>query len=98
MPRPWDDDDDDRNWGAGEDFDDDTIEAQDTDDDEPTYPCPGCGAQVYELADACPYCGEYLALDRVDHAGSRPTWVWIGAIAAIMAMLASVLFMLLGLL
>ncbi len=72
------------------------VEAEDG--DEPTYACPGCGAQVYELADACPYCGEYLAFDRVDHASQRPTWVWIGAIAAIMAMLASVLLMLLGLL
>jgi len=96
MPRQWDDDDDDRDWGAGDSFDDETVEAEDG--DEPTYPCPSCGAQVYELADACPYCGEYLAFDRVDHASQRPTWVWIGAIAAIIAMLASVLLMLFGLL
>lgn len=98
MPRhsTWDDDeDDDRDWSAGE-FHDESIDADD--DTEPTYPCPSCRALVYEEAHACPYCGEYLAFDDPHHGSGRPWWVWVGAIAALASILGWVLLMVLGLL
>lgn len=38
--------------------DDDLI---DNDDDDRTIPCPACGAGIYEDADQCPRCGEWIA-------------------------------------
>ena len=69
-----------------DDEDDDPVEPDD--ETEPTYPCPGCRAQVYEEADACPYCGEYLAWDDAHPHRGRPWWVWAGAIVALMSAIA----------
>lgn len=90
MPRQssWDDDDDDHDWAS----------ESDDDESEPTFPCPGCGRQIYEEAHACPYCGEYLAFDDPHGGPSRPWWVWVGVIAALASILGGVLVMLLGLL
>lgn len=85
-------DDDDRDW-APDDPDDDPVEPDD--DDAATYPCPGCGRQIYEEADACPYCGEYLNFAGT-HGFQRPWWVYAGAILALVSILGYVLLMLLG--
>jgi hypothetical protein len=42
-------------WDEPEDEDD----AWD-DDDSATVACPNCGRQVYEDAEQCPHCGEYI--------------------------------------
>ena len=95
MPRQssWDDDDDDRDWSSGDD-DHDPVDSDD--DDASTYPCPACGRQIYEEADACPYCGEYLNFGGT--LGFKyPWWVYAGAVLALASMLGWVLLMLLGL-
>ena len=65
----WDDDDWDDEY-ADEAYDD-------VDDESYTVECPECGSDVYEDAEQCPACGQYVV-----HASSnyvwkdRPTW-WI---------------------
>jgi hypothetical protein len=81
---PWNDDaDDSRDWSADEGFDD-PVDADA--DDEPTIPCPGCGREIYAEADACPYCGEYLLYSDMPPHG-QATWVTIGAMLALLAMI-----------
>ncbi len=62
----WDDDDFD-----DDDFDDD----YDDDDESETIPCPSCGADIYEDAEACPHCGDYI-----HHGYSRGWWSFGGAL------------------
>lgn len=40
-------------------------------DDPPVdvVPCPNCGAEVYEEAERCPACGDYIV-----HGGGRSAW------------------------
>lgn len=40
------------------DYDD---EEHDTEEDD-VIPCPACHREVYELAERCPHCGEYITL------------------------------------
>jgi len=68
----WDDDSDDFEEDSEEDF-------EDEDDSSETIPCPQCGAEIYEDAEACPHCGDYM------HHGYRPGygaawWTFGGAI------------------
>ena len=78
MPAEWEDDGYDESWGTA--------------DDEPvdTVPCSNCGAEVYEDAEQCPRCGEWIP-----HGSSalttKPLW-WqiigvLGIIAVILALL-----------
>lgn len=46
-----------------------------------TQPCPHCQADVYEDAEQCPSCGNYLS--REDSVERKPVWVVIGALAAL---------------
>ena len=46
-----------------DDFDDDTV------------PCPNCGSDIYEDAEQCPICSEYIT-----HGSQiRPHWKWTSA-------------------
>jgi hypothetical protein len=57
---------------------------RDLTDDESTDTarCPHCGAEVYEDADKCPVCGEWILRAGVSPARLRPWW-WIAlALAA----------------
>jgi hypothetical protein len=63
-----------------------------TDDEEPadTIPCGHCGADVYEEAEQCPRCGEWITRHSSPLTG-RPLW-WqliglLGVIAVILALL-----------
>ncbi|MGB9626706.1 MAG: zinc ribbon domain-containing protein [Phycisphaerae bacterium] len=67
MPhRPTDDDD----WSEQEDFDDDSADAE---SDE--YPCPACGRSIYDDAEKCPYCGEWITPPGTAETRSR-SWFW----------------------
>jgi len=37
----------------------------------PTVPCPACGKDVYEDADRCCHCGQYIT-----HAAEHPSRLW----------------------
>ncbi len=41
----------------------------------PTLPCPHCGAEIYEDAERCPHCEEYLSDEDVRPA--RKSWLII---------------------
>ena len=55
----------------------DPSDMDDSDDeDEDTTPCPYCGKSVYEQAEVCPYCHNYIS--REDAARRYPWWIWVG--------------------
>jgi len=74
-----------------DDLDEDSWEDVPDDDDESvTLPCPSCGAEVYEDADICPVCGEFIIRSsRVWE--DRPVWYvvlgLIGIAAVVLALL-----------
>ncbi|GAB4145916.1 MAG: hypothetical protein Tsb009_18310 [Planctomycetaceae bacterium] len=67
---------------------------QDNENDEtPTVTCSNCGADVYEDADSCPRCGEFLVAAHSPLAG-KPAWfvaIGIVGILAVLILLSGVL-------
>jgi hypothetical protein len=55
--------------------DEDPDEPDYEDDESETVPCPNCGASLYEDADYCPRCNQYVTPDTSAWSG-RPLW-WI---------------------
>lgn len=77
----WDDDE----WSEEEDW------PGDDDGESLTRPCPSCHEEIYEDAEQCPYCGEYVVHSSTAWEG-KPTW-WIllgllGVVATIVALTA----------
>lgn len=80
-----------------DDFEDDepdewNLEADDDEEEETAVlPCPSCGAEVYEDAERCPVCGEFIIGRRLRAWEGRPTWwivlglVGIGAVVWVLA-------------
>lgn len=58
--------------------DDDDPEFDDDDDDDLTVSCPHCGEPVFEDAEQCPSCGNYLS--KEDTPWSRPVWLVVGVV------------------
>jgi predicted nucleic acid-binding Zn ribbon protein len=55
-------------------------------EDDDTVPCPHCGADVYEDAEQCPACGQYLSAE--DRPAGRPArWVMVVMVLALIAVL-----------
>jgi hypothetical protein len=54
--------------------DEDSLD-EDSEDLTDTLPCPHCGADVYEDAECCPNCGNYIIRHGAALSG-RPLW-WI---------------------
>ena len=66
-------DQDDVDWDTEDDHGDDS------DDGEPTVPCPYCRHEILEDSPYCPSCDRYLSAD--DHAASRkPVWIMATAL------------------
>ena len=64
---------------------------QDSDEDPSgTVPCPRCGEDVYEEAERCPNCGEYITAGAVS--SSRPKWLILGVALALLAVLLWLIF------
>ena len=57
----------------------------DSEDESETLPCPFCGKPVYEAADVCPYCRNFVSI--ADLSERKPWWV----VAAVVALLAATL-------
>ena len=51
-------------------------------DDDPTASCPLCGEAIYDDAERCPACGNYLSLEEAP-AGQRPLWIMIGVVVCL---------------
>jgi hypothetical protein len=59
--------------------DDDYYDAAQYDDDSSeTLPCPNCAAEIYEDAERCPNCGEYVTPSSSLWAGRPPWWIILG--------------------
>jgi hypothetical protein len=81
-------DNDDWTQESDDDFNEDEFPDEDVDDDPTeTVPCPSCGADVYEDAEQCPYCGTYITSQTSPWAG-RSVW-WI--VLAVLGLLATIL-------
>jgi uncharacterized paraquat-inducible protein A len=57
-----------------------------------TVPCPHCGAMIYEQAEQCPECSEYIT-EEEDIPRKRPWWVVVGLS---MAFLVAIMWVLRG--
>ena len=80
SPRNYQDEDDEAEEESDPDERHDPDES-DTDDDEgderaETVPCPYCRKPVYEQAEVCPSCGNYISGE--DAPRRRPWWIWLG--------------------
>ena len=71
----WDDDDDD----FEDDFDEERPAAW--------YVCPLCGAEVYDEANVCPACDEYITPKLVTRSDLRPMWYIFLGMAGMIAVL-----------
>ncbi len=71
--------------GADDDWNDAEADyGDDTEDDEPTVPCPYCKAEILEDSPRCPYCERYISEE--DHARPRkPLWVIATAVICLAA-------------
>ena len=58
-----------------EDWDDDEEDPWETDDETAVVPCPICHMPVFEDAERCPSCGDYL-VHRRSPWSERPWW-WV---------------------
>ncbi len=84
IKESWDDDWPEEDWDE-DNWDDDDVESY-------TVACPECGTDVYEDAEQCPACGNYIVHSSSAYVWQgRPVW-WIvigllGIIAVIFALL-----------
>ena len=71
------------------DIDEDPDESDMDDGDSGTEEsdCPYCGKAVYEQAEVCPHCRNYIS--REDAPRRLPRWVWTAAVLALAGMLTS---------
>ncbi|MCA9076023.1 MAG: hypothetical protein KDA93_13430 [Planctomycetaceae bacterium] len=70
---------------------DDWTEESDDDQGVDVRPCPSCGVEIYEEAERCPHCGEYVVWSNSAFAGKPKWWVVLGimGIIAVIVVLAS---------
>jgi len=63
---------------------DEDSEQDDYGDDDvtETIPCPDCGAEVYEDAEQCPACGQYIVPANNALAGRPVWWIVLGLLGA----------------
>lgn len=73
----YDEDDDWESPEPDEEADEDSVE---------TVACPDCGEQIYEEAEQCPYCGQYVTHSTSPWSG-RPWWFVVLGLAGIVAVI-----------
>ena len=70
-------------YRAEDPWDDEEEEDQEWDDDDDdlsTITCPYCRAEIYEEAEQCPECGEYISSeDRAARYQWQPRWIVLTA-------------------
>jgi hypothetical protein len=54
----------------------------DQEEDDDTIPCPYCRRPVYEDAERCPHCENYLSREDAP-AGIKPWWIVIGLLVCL---------------
>jgi hypothetical protein len=87
MPARYDESECESQWDADDPDGPQESDRDDAEDQESeTVPCPHCHRPVYEDADRCPHCGQYVL---PGHAGGRRGWWPIAAVAATAVLLAA---------
>jgi hypothetical protein len=66
------------------------LSSYDSDDDEPTIPCPYCRREIHEEAQRCPYCASYLSQEDAPPS-RKPWWLIAGAVLCLLLVLLWVL-------
>lgn len=69
------------------DCDDDFEPDDDEADDEADCTCPNCGASVYEDAERCPHCGDYITPVSTSRFGAGSRWIVIVAVLMVVLIL-----------
>jgi len=85
MPGRWDDDDEAEPWSGDRDED---LDAEDAGD---TLPCPLCGREIFDDAEQCPQCGQYIGGSDQPGTG-RPLWVVVTVLVVLGAILLTWIF------
>jgi RNA polymerase subunit RPABC4/transcription elongation factor Spt4 len=67
-------------WDEEDDFEQDDI------DEAATVACSFCGREIYEDAERCPYCENYVVAES-GTSQRKPLWIIITALVCIYAML-----------
>jgi RNA polymerase subunit RPABC4/transcription elongation factor Spt4 len=72
-------------WSDDELRDDEYPDEEDAYDEEETLTtsCPACGAEVYEDAEQCPVCGNYITHSTSPWQGRSPLWIVLGTLGAL---------------
>ena len=75
-------------------YDDEFDDYETGDDDSETVPCPSCGRDIFEDAERCPWCGDYVVADTSALSGRPSWWIVLGllGVAAVIAALSGFLF------
>ena len=79
---------------AQDDLNDWEYPEPDTETDETeTIDCPACHQPVYDDAEQCPYCGDYITVSTSPWAGRPWWWIAIGLLGliAVIAILSGIL-------
>ncbi len=73
-----------------DDYEEEWDDAYDDDDGESyVVPCPNCGTEVYEDAEQCPSCGEYIVPGGANPlTGWSPWWVLLGFLGVVATIIA----------
>ena len=75
----WDDGEADEDWPDDDGSDDDGHD----DGASLTVSCPACKADIYEDAEQCPYCGEYVVRSSNIWNGKPVWWIVVGGLGII---------------
>jgi hypothetical protein len=52
-------------------------------------PCPYCGEEIYEKAELCPHCRNFVSFE--DARPRQPRWIWIAVICGLLCVVTWVL-------
>jgi uncharacterized paraquat-inducible protein A len=74
---------------SDDEFDEDEFpDENDEDDSTETVSCPSCGADVYEDAEQCPYCGTYITHQTSPWEGRSMWWIVLAVLGLVATILA----------
>jgi predicted nucleic acid-binding Zn ribbon protein len=84
------DDDSDGGYESDEDLDDEYADVNYDDEDNVTINCPYCAAEIYEDAEQCPHCGQYISDEDAPREG-KPAWLIVVILLCIAMMLLGII-------
>ncbi len=73
---------------SDDEFDEDEFPDENDDGLTETVPCPSCGADVYDEAEQCPYCGNHITSPTNPWGGRSAWWVALAVLGLVATVLA----------